>query len=169
MNNQVLQGPGSDRATISGGIITQFVRAEAGTDILLWTDGLINGGIDMGTENDHATFRNLTPTHLAPGVLIDGGLGSDRLTWDNTSGRGRRALRELGAVRADRQVATDLLEYADPRRQPAREPDPDHRPTSTVFAGNGDHRIVPSTGGQLHRQQRGNHRPEERSGKQRTR
>jgi hypothetical protein len=73
INNQVLQGDGSDRATISGGTITQFVRAEAGTDVLLWVDGLINGGIDMGAENDRATFRNLTLTHLAPGISSTAG------------------------------------------------------------------------------------------------
>ena len=151
INNQVLQGPGSDRATISGGTITQFVRAEAGTDVLLWTDGLINGGIDMGTENDRATFRNLTPTHLAPGVLIDGGLGSDRLTWDNTRGAvvGRYVNWELFEL-TDRSQLTfsSTLTLGDSGTGTGTLT---IDPTSTVFAGNGDHRIVPFTSGRLAR------------------
>lgn len=148
INNQVLQGPGSDRATISGGTISQFVRAEAGTDVLLWTGGLINGGTDMGTEDDHATFRNLTPTHLAPGVRIDGGLGVDRLTWDNTKGAvvGRYVNWELFEL-TDRSQLTfsSTLTLGDSGTGTGTLA---IDRTSTVFAGNGDHRIVPFTSGQ---------------------
>ena len=151
VNNQVLQGPGSDEATISGGVITQFVRAEAGTDTLLWTDGLINGGIDMGTEDDHATFRNLTPTHLAPGVRVDGGTGRDRLTWDNTAGAvvGRYVNWELFELTNGSELtfsSTLTLGDAGTLRGILS-----IDPTSTVFAGNGAHRIVPFAGGQLAR------------------
>jgi outer membrane autotransporter protein len=151
VNNQVLQGPGSDQATISGGVITQFVRAEAGIDTLLWTDGLINGGIDIGTDDDHATFRNLTPTHLAPGVRIDGGMGRDRLTWDNTAGAvvGRYVNWELFELTNGSELTfSSTLTLGDAGTQRGIL---SIDPTSTVFAGNGSHRIVPFTGGQLAR------------------
>lgn len=148
INNQVLQGPGNDEATVSGGTITQFVRAEAGSDTLLWTDGLI-GGLDMGTEDDLATFRGLTPTYLAPGVLVDGGLGSDRLIWENTSGAvvGRYVNWERFELRNNSKLTfSSTLTLGDSGTGAgALTIDP----TSTVFAGNGAHRIVPFASGGL--------------------
>lgn len=83
INNQVLLGTGNDDGTISGGVITQTVFAGDGADFVLWDGGNI-GGLDMGADDDVAVFRNLTPDNLRSGLRVDGGLGSDRLTWDNT-------------------------------------------------------------------------------------
>jgi autotransporter family porin len=85
INNQVLLGTGDDEGTISGGEITQTVFAGDGADFVLWDGGHI-GGLDMGADDDVAVFRNLTPDNLRSGLRVDGGLGSDRLTWDNTVG-----------------------------------------------------------------------------------
>jgi outer membrane autotransporter protein len=148
VNNQVLQGPGSDKAIIGGGVITQFVRAEAGTDNLLWTDGLI-GGLDMGTEDDHAIFHGLTPTHLLSGVRIDGGPGSDRLTWDDTVGAvvGRYVSWELFELTNRSQLTfSGTLTLGDGGTDTGTLTVDS---TSTVLAGNGDHRIVPFTSGRL--------------------
>jgi hypothetical protein len=85
INNQVLLGTGNDQGTISAGVIIQTVFAGDGADFVLWDGGNI-GGLDMGADDDVAVFRNLTPENLRSGVRVDGGLGSDRLTWDNTVG-----------------------------------------------------------------------------------
>lgn len=80
----VNQDDGNDRFLLSGGEVTGSLMAGTGADYMLWTGGLI-GRIDMGSENDVAVFRGLTDTQLKS-IQIDGGLGSDRLTWQNTRG-----------------------------------------------------------------------------------
>lgn len=148
VNNQVLLGPGADDATISGGVITQFVRAEDGDDRLLWTGGNI-GGLDMGAGNDVATFRNLTSTHLTPGLRIDGSLGFDRLVWDNTAGDGaeRYVQWELFELTNNsRFTFTSTLTLGDPGTGTGTL---SIDSTSTVFAGNGTHTVAPFTAGLL--------------------
>ncbi len=80
----VNQDDGTDRFLLSGGEVTGPLMAGTGADNMLWTDGLI-GSIDMGTDNDVAVFQRLTDTQLKS-IQINGGLGTDRLTWQNTKG-----------------------------------------------------------------------------------
>lgn len=80
----VNQDDGNDQFLLSGGEVTGSLMAGAGADYMFWTGGLI-GGIDMGTDNDVAVFRGLTDTQLRS-IQINGGLGTDRLTWQNTKG-----------------------------------------------------------------------------------
>ncbi|WP_146200217.1 hypothetical protein [Ochrobactrum soli] len=80
----VNQDDGNDRFLLSGGEVTGSLMAGNGADYMLWTGGLI-GGIDMGADNDVAVFQGLTDTQLKS-IQINGGLGTDRLTWQNTKG-----------------------------------------------------------------------------------
>ncbi len=148
VNNQVLLGPGNDEATVSGGVITQFVRAEDGNDRLLWDGGNI-GGLDMGAGDDVATLRNLTASQLTPGLRVEGGLGFDRLTWDNVvgDGVGRYAFWELFQLTNNSRLTfTSTLVMGDSSTGTGTLTIDG---TSTVFAGNGTHAVVPFTAGQL--------------------
>ena len=142
VNGEVKQGAGDDKAEVRDGTITGFVRSEAGKDVFLWTGGFI-GGLDMGTEDDVATFRGLTPTNLKSGLLVDGGLGFDKLTWDNTVGGevGRYVNWELFELTNKSQLTFDnsrTLTLGDSGTGTLS-----IDPTSTVFAGDGTHAIVP--------------------------
>ena len=54
-------GDGDDQAWINGGTLVEGIATGAGEDRLLWDGGRIdNGGIDMGDDDDVATFRGLT-------------------------------------------------------------------------------------------------------------
>lgn len=71
--------------TVTGGEINGQVRGGTGDDIFTWdTSGLIHGGVLMGTGNDRALLHSLTEGGLASAPIIDGGLGNDTLTFDNT-------------------------------------------------------------------------------------
>ena len=148
VNNQVLMGNHDDVAVISGGTITQAFKAEAGNDSLLWSGGKV-GSVDMGTGTDVATLRNLTPNELPAGLRVDGGEGNDRLIWDNTA-----------AADVARFVNWELIELTNNSRMTFSSTltlgdagtgtgilhiDS----TSTVFAGNGAHSIVPFTSSSL--------------------
>ena len=147
VNNQVLMGDGDDKATVSAGTITQFVKGEAGKDEMLWTGGII-GGLDMGTDADLATLRNLTADNLR-GITIDGGLGSDRLVLDNTIAsivqrfvnweaieltNGSQLTFDGTLTLGDSGTGTGSLLID---------------PTSTVFAGNGSFTVAPFAAGQF--------------------
>ena len=77
-------GDGNDQAFIFSGRMDSDVQAGAGNDFLAWQGGLIVAGIRMGDGNDNALFSGLTATNLPPGLPVDGGLGGDRLIWNNT-------------------------------------------------------------------------------------
>ena len=87
----------------------------------------------------------------------------DRLTWDNTAGAvvGRYVNWELFELTNGSELTfSSTLTLGDFRTGNGTL---SIDPTSTVFAGNGDHRIVPFTGGRACQgQQCGNHRPDER-------
>ena len=85
VNGQVLMGPGTDTVGISAGRITSSVDAGDGNDFIFWSGGNVSSGLFAGTGNDSAIFTNLTSANLTPGLPIDGGLGTDRLAWQNSS------------------------------------------------------------------------------------
>ncbi|MCG6575763.1 autotransporter outer membrane beta-barrel domain-containing protein [Pseudomonas sp. AF32] len=76
---------GNDSITVSGGEIIGQVRASAGDDRLEWSGGLIHSAILMGDGSDTALLRRLEETGLAVTPNLDGGLGQDVLTFENTT------------------------------------------------------------------------------------
>jgi outer membrane autotransporter protein len=76
---------GADIITVTGGTINGQILASAGNDLFSWIGGgQIRGPILMGNDNDTALLQNLTETQLSSTALIDGGTGTDTLTFDNT-------------------------------------------------------------------------------------
>ncbi|MBK5373612.1 autotransporter outer membrane beta-barrel domain-containing protein [Pseudomonas sp. TH43] len=76
---------GNDSITVTGGEILGEIRASVGDDRLLWDGGgIIRSAILMDVGNDSATLRNLDDSILALTPSVDGGVGSDTLTFDNT-------------------------------------------------------------------------------------
>jgi outer membrane autotransporter protein len=76
---------GNDSITVSGGEIVGEIRASVGDDAFMWDGGgIIRSAILMDIGNDTATLRNLDDSILALTPSIDGGVGTDTLTLDNT-------------------------------------------------------------------------------------
>jgi len=76
---------GSDSITLTGGEIVGEIRAGTGDDRLVWDGGgIVRSAILMGDGNDSALLRNLDDSLLALTPRIDGGNGSDVLTFDNS-------------------------------------------------------------------------------------
>jgi len=70
---------------VSGGTVNGQILASFGKDQLIWHDGgKVNGLIVMGADDDTALLKNLNETSLSTNPLVDGGLGNDTLTFDNT-------------------------------------------------------------------------------------
>ncbi|WP_350615998.1 autotransporter outer membrane beta-barrel domain-containing protein [Pseudomonas sp. HY7a-MNA-CIBAN-0227] len=77
---------GNDSITINGGIINGEIRASVGNDTLNWINGgQIKSAVLMGDGNDTALLSGLTESLLSATPSIDGGLGNDQLTFDNTT------------------------------------------------------------------------------------
>ncbi|MBX8496649.1 autotransporter outer membrane beta-barrel domain-containing protein [Pseudomonas cichorii] len=77
---------GNDRVTVSGGEIRGGVRASFGNDTFTWLNGgYIRGSVLMEGDNDTATLRNLNESFLGPNPLLNGGAGTDLLTFDATT------------------------------------------------------------------------------------
>lgn len=80
---------GNDSITVTGGEIVGEIRASAGSDSLTWDGGgIIRSAILMGDGDDRATLRNLSASRLAQTPTLDGGNGSDLLTFENTTTSG---------------------------------------------------------------------------------
>lgn len=80
---------GNDSITVTGGEIVGEIRASVGNDTLTWDGGgIIRSAILMEDGNDRATLRNLNDNILAQTPLLNGGNGSDLLTFDNTTTHG---------------------------------------------------------------------------------
>ncbi|WP_309674500.1 autotransporter outer membrane beta-barrel domain-containing protein [Pseudomonas sp.] len=80
---------GNDSITVTGGEIVGEVRASTGDDTLVWNGGgIIRSAILMGVGNDSATLGNLGESTLALTPSIDGGNGTDLLTFDHTTSAG---------------------------------------------------------------------------------
>ncbi|MDY7532957.1 autotransporter outer membrane beta-barrel domain-containing protein [Pseudomonas sp. Bout1] len=78
-------GNGDNRILIKGGDIAQGIFTGNGNNEFTWnTAGLIHGPIVTGSGSDRAFLDNLTQTTLSSTPLLDGGLGNDALTFDNT-------------------------------------------------------------------------------------
>lgn len=76
---------GIDLITVTGGTIDGQILTSTGSDRFNWIGGgQIHGFVLMGADNDTALLQNLNETLLASTPLIDGGTGTDTLTFDNT-------------------------------------------------------------------------------------
>jgi outer membrane autotransporter protein len=142
-------GPSDDDTIIiSGGTVTGAVSGNDENDNITWSGGFV-GAINGNDGTDLATFRNLTPANLTPSVRVDGGLGFDHLVWDHTIGGvvGRYVNWELFELTQGSQLTfSSTLTLGDAGTGTGTLT---IDPTSTVFAGAGDHEIVPFTAGQL--------------------
>ncbi|WP_417692761.1 autotransporter outer membrane beta-barrel domain-containing protein [Pseudomonas sp.] len=107
---------GNDRITVSGGEIIGEVRASAGNDRLQWSGGLIHSAVLMGEGSDTAVLRALDETRLATTPNVDGGMGQDLLTFqDSTSGTGARYANweTINLIRGSRLDLDDTLVLGD--------------------------------------------------------
>lgn len=77
---------GNDTLLVSGGVINGEIRASLGNDTFEWrSGGVIKSAVLMGDGDDTALLANLNETLLGSTPSIDGGLGNDRLAFDNTT------------------------------------------------------------------------------------
>ncbi|MEP6566905.1 MAG: autotransporter outer membrane beta-barrel domain-containing protein, partial [Mesorhizobium sp.] len=75
---------GNDSVTVTGGTIGGDVLMSFGADSFVWDGGgIIYGAVDLGGDNDTAKLSNLTKANLGGADAINGGLGTDTLTFDN--------------------------------------------------------------------------------------
>lgn len=81
-------GNGQNVFNITGGQIVGTVMSGTGVDRFTWDGGgTIGGAITLGAGNDIGVLRNLTDANLTM-PLLDGGIGTDSLTFDNTIATG---------------------------------------------------------------------------------
>lgn len=76
---------GNDSITVTGGEIVGEIRASVGDDRFVWDGGgVIRSAVLLDVGNDTATLRNLDDSLLTLTPSVDGGVGNDVLTFDNT-------------------------------------------------------------------------------------
>jgi len=76
---------GVDIITITGGTVNGQILASFGNDAFSWIGaGRINSAVLLGGDNDTGLLQNLTEAIVAPTPVVDGGLGVDTLTFDNS-------------------------------------------------------------------------------------
>ena len=142
-------GNGDNTINITGGQIAGTVSTGTDTDRLTWDGGgTIGGAISLGSGNDTAMLRGLTSVNLTM-ALLDGGLGTDQLTFDNvvTAGIARfQNWEAVNIINASQLTFDGNLTLGDTGTKTGTL---SIDATSTVFAGNGVHSIVPFTVGQL--------------------
>jgi outer membrane autotransporter protein len=85
IGGKIRVGNGDNDIIVKGGDITGGVQAGNGNSIFTWQNaGLIHGPIVTGSGTDRAFLTSLTEPIIASTPLLDGGLGDDSLTFDNT-------------------------------------------------------------------------------------
>ncbi len=144
-------GNGDNTITVTGGSIGNGIVTGTGIDRFTWSNaGTIAGAINLGTGNDIATLRNLTSAILAPTTLLNGGAGTDTLTFDNveTTGVSRFQNWETVALTNGSRLTLDAdLVMGDAGTQTGTV---SIDATSTLFAGgDANPSILPFTAGQL--------------------
>jgi outer membrane autotransporter protein len=76
---------GDDSITVSGGVVEGEIRASAGNDSFTWSGGEIKSAILMGEGDDTASLSGLNESLLSAVPNLDGGTGTDRLTFNATT------------------------------------------------------------------------------------
>lgn len=80
---------GTDSVTVTGGSVGGSVLLSVGTDTFTWDGGgIIYGTVDLGGDNDTAKLSNLSNANIGATAAINGGDGTDGLTFDNVSAAG---------------------------------------------------------------------------------
>ena len=80
---------GNDSITVTGGEVFGEIRTSVGNDTLVWDGGgILHSQILMEDGNDSATLRNLSQATLAQTPFLNGGNGTDVLTFDHTTTAG---------------------------------------------------------------------------------
>ncbi|WP_183432103.1 autotransporter outer membrane beta-barrel domain-containing protein [Mesorhizobium sp. RMAD-H1] len=144
-------GDGKDWAAILGGTLSSDFQAGAGADTLHWAGGTIIAGVSMGADDDRAIFYDLDQSHLPAGERIDGGTGTDTMTWQNTTASdvGRFVNWEfIDLTRGSQMIFSNFstLTMGDSGTGTGTLT---IDATSMVAAGNGTHTVAPFTSGQL--------------------
>ncbi|MDQ0654132.1 autotransporter family protein [Pseudomonas cedrina] len=75
---------GDDQVIIEGGDVNGQLLLSFGNDTFIWTGGNLHSFVLMGAGDDTALLQNLVNSQLAAAQLVDGGLGNDKLTLENT-------------------------------------------------------------------------------------
>ena len=75
---------GNDQVIISGGTVNGQVLFSFGNDSLIWIDGVVHSPMEMGADDDTASLQGLAAAQVAAAQLLDGGVGTDTLTLDDT-------------------------------------------------------------------------------------
>lgn len=76
---------GDDSITVSGGIINGEIRASVGNDTFDWSKGgQIKSAVLMGDGDDTARLSGLSESLLSATPSLDGGEGTDLLSFDNS-------------------------------------------------------------------------------------
>ncbi|MBZ9748393.1 autotransporter outer membrane beta-barrel domain-containing protein [Mesorhizobium sp. CO1-1-7] len=101
---------GNDSVTITGGTVGGDVLMSFGADNFVWNGGgIIYGAVDLGGDNDTAKLSNLTKANLGGADALNGGLGTDTLTFDNVKLDGISRIQNWETVDAtnDTQLTLD--------------------------------------------------------------
>ncbi|MBZ9697196.1 MULTISPECIES: autotransporter outer membrane beta-barrel domain-containing protein [unclassified Mesorhizobium] len=101
---------GNDSVTITGGTVGGDVLMSFGADNFVWNGGgIIYGAVDLGGDNDTAKLSNLTKANLGGADALNGGLGTDMLTFDNVKLDGISRIQNWETVDAtnDTQLTLD--------------------------------------------------------------
>lgn len=101
---------GNDSVTITGGTVGGDVLMSFGADNFVWNGGgIIYGAVDLGGDNDTAKLSNLTKANLGGSDALNGGLGTDTLTFDNVKLDGISRIQNWETVDAtnDTQLTLD--------------------------------------------------------------
>ena len=144
-------GDGNDWAAVIGGTLSSDFQAGAGADTFHWADGTIIAGVYMGADNDHAIFYSLDQSHLPVGERIDGGTGTDTMTWRGTTASDVSRFVNWEFIELTRDSEMIFSNYSTLTMGDSGTGTGTLTidSTSTVSAGNGTHTVAPFTSGQL--------------------
>ncbi|TIQ33252.1 MAG: autotransporter outer membrane beta-barrel domain-containing protein [Mesorhizobium sp.] len=101
---------GDDSVTITGGTVGGDVLMSFGSDSFVWDGGgIIYGSVDLGADNDTARLSNLTKSNIGGADALNGGLGTDTLTFDNVKLDGIARVQNWETINAtnDTQLTLD--------------------------------------------------------------
>ncbi|NJJ60254.1 autotransporter family protein [Pseudomonas sp. B14(2022)] len=99
---------GNDVVTVSGGDVNGQILLSFGNDEFGWTGGNLHSFVLMGAGDDTAVLQNLVNAQLAAAQLVDGGLGVDTLTLDNTKAGDPGLFPNWESIRLDNQSQLTL-------------------------------------------------------------
>lgn len=151
ITSPINMGDGNDWAAILNGILSSDFQAGAGADAFYWAGGTIAAGVNMGADDDRAIFYDLTPTNLPVGERIDGGTGTDTMTWRNTTASdvGRFVNWEFIELTNGSEMIFSNYSTLTMGDSGTGTGTLSIDSTSTVSAGNGTHTVAPFDASQL--------------------